>query len=196
MIPGATDSSCLFFFFCFFSWQVFNVLLSFLQIPQSEFMMKHVFASLRSYINKVNYLNSNQPPRLLCYVSRYWFVTFKWCCSRFSCYSEMPVFNFQGEHFKLVLTFFFLICLFDHLELSRIMLKILGDHCIRMIGSVHWLKNENLTWGFPFEHFWKFPSANGTALSTIYGKEVNLTRNTDVYFPYNQKSRRSRNKDK
>lgn len=32
--------------------KVFNVLLSFLQIPQSEFMMKHVFASLRSYINK------------------------------------------------------------------------------------------------------------------------------------------------
>ncbi|XP_073255433.1 dedicator of cytokinesis protein 11-like [Porites lutea] len=32
--------------------KVFSVLISFLQIPQSEFMMKHVFASLRSYINK------------------------------------------------------------------------------------------------------------------------------------------------
>ncbi|XP_074634034.1 dedicator of cytokinesis protein 9-like isoform X3 [Acropora palmata] len=32
--------------------KVFIVLLSFLQIPQSEFMMRHVFASLRSYINK------------------------------------------------------------------------------------------------------------------------------------------------
>lgn len=32
--------------------KVFSVLLSFLQIPQSEFMMRHVFASLRSYINK------------------------------------------------------------------------------------------------------------------------------------------------
>ncbi|XP_022797946.1 dedicator of cytokinesis protein 11-like [Stylophora pistillata] len=32
--------------------KVFDVLLSFLQIPQSEFMLRHVFASLRSYINK------------------------------------------------------------------------------------------------------------------------------------------------
>ena len=39
---------------CVFYVQVFSVLISFLQIPQSEFMMKHVFASLRSYINKVN----------------------------------------------------------------------------------------------------------------------------------------------
>jgi len=39
---------------------VFSVLLGFLQIPQSEFMMKHVFASLRSYINKVNYLSAAQ----------------------------------------------------------------------------------------------------------------------------------------
>lgn len=30
------------------------MLLSFLQIPQSEFLMRHVFASLRSYINKVH----------------------------------------------------------------------------------------------------------------------------------------------
>ncbi|XP_068735878.1 dedicator of cytokinesis protein 11-like [Montipora capricornis] len=32
--------------------KVFSLLLSFLQIPLSEFMMRHVFASLRSYINK------------------------------------------------------------------------------------------------------------------------------------------------
>ncbi|EDO28020.1 predicted protein, partial [Nematostella vectensis] len=31
---------------------LFGTLISFLQIPQSELMMKHVFASLRSFINK------------------------------------------------------------------------------------------------------------------------------------------------
>jgi fumarate reductase subunit D len=33
--------------------QVFGVLLTFLQVGQSEILLKHVFASLRSFIHKV-----------------------------------------------------------------------------------------------------------------------------------------------
>lgn len=52
-------------------------------------MMKHVFASLRSYINKVNYLYPNQLGKFLCDVRHHNFVTFKLGSMPFSCHAEI-----------------------------------------------------------------------------------------------------------
>lgn len=62
VLMSKVEYSIVFMFVCLFLHnvrkcvifsQVFGVLLTFLQVGQSEMMQKHVFASLRSFIHKV-----------------------------------------------------------------------------------------------------------------------------------------------